>query len=159
MTKPCNDPVVTLRLLGQVTRYLASGQKLPYHLEIFLIQGLTPFVETAGEVSLDQSFGTRRHGGITTSNAARNARRDDMLRRLRDQHIEWCDLPASVASRRMRRSFETYEAGRWKRDRNAIAAPSTEPAATFWRVLNSGTRMPQTDRLRQILEQGIQEGL
>jgi hypothetical protein len=99
------SPETTLRWLGYVAECAASGKPIPHFLAIFLTQGLSPYLESAGAVSLDQSFGTRRHGGITTSNAAKNARRDDLLRQLRDQHAEWCDLPASVASRRMRRAF------------------------------------------------------
>jgi hypothetical protein len=159
VNKLANDPTVTLRWLGQVAQYVAAGRPLPYHLSLFVLQGLSPFLETAGEVSLDQAFGTRRHGGISISNAAKNAQRDDMLRHLRNIHPEWSVLAPSVASRRMRQAFERYEAGRWKREKSATSAPSSEPFTTFWRVLNAGMRMPQEARLRQILEREIQEAV
>ncbi|QXC50947.1 hypothetical protein KHC17_10450 [Agrobacterium salinitolerans] len=124
-----------------------------------MLQGLTPVVETAGEVSLDQAFGTRRHGGITPANAQKNSQRDAMLRHLRGIHPEWCDLVPTIASRRMRKAFELYEAGRWKREKAAFAAPSAEPFTTFWRILNAGMRMPQEARLRQILDSEIREGV
>lgn len=159
MNKSGTDPKTTLRWLGQVAQYVAAGRPLPYHLSLFMLQGLSPFLETAGEVSLDQAFGTRRHGGISISNAAKNAQRDDMLRHLHNIHPEWSALAPSVASRRMRQAFERYEAGRWKREKSATSAPSSEPFTTFWRVLNAGMRMPQEARLRQILEREIQEAV
>lgn len=159
MTKSSRDPAMTLRLLGQVTHFVAAGRPLPYHLALFVLQGIAPVVDTAGEISLDQSFGTRRHGGISASNAAKNAERDDMLRHLRNVHPEWHELVPSIASRRMRKAFDHYESGRWKRERAVVAAPSAEPFTTFWRILNAGMRMPQEARLRQILEHEIQEGI
>lgn len=159
MTKSSNDPAMTLRMLGQITHFVAAGRPLPYHLALFLVQGIAPVVESAGETSLDQSFGTRRHGGISAANAAKNAQRDAMLRHLRSIHPEWSNLVPSIASRRMRKAFELYEAGRWKREKSTFSAPSAEPFTTFWRILNAGMRMPQEARLRQILENEIQEGV
>ena len=159
VTKAGTDPKTTLRWLGQIAQHVEAGRPLPYHLSLFLLQGLSPFLETAGEISLDQAFGTRRHGGISAANAVKNAQRDDMLRHLRNIHPEWSEMVPSVASRRMRQAFERYEAGRWKREKSATSAPSSEPATTFWRVLNAGMRMPQEARLRQILEREIQEAV
>ncbi|QND48391.1 hypothetical protein HB780_22535 [Rhizobium lusitanum] len=64
MNKSGNDPTVTLRWMGQIAQHVAADRPLPCHLSLFLLQGLSPFLETAGEVSVDQAFGTRRHGSI-----------------------------------------------------------------------------------------------
>lgn len=159
MTEQQNDPVLTLRWLERLAHCIATGKQPPYYLSLWLLQNLTPVIETNGEVSLDQSFGIRRHGGITPANAAKNSQRDDMLRHLHRIHPEWSGAVPSIASRRMRKAFEFYEIGRWKREKSALAAPSAEPFTTFWRILNSGMRMPQEARLRQILEREIQEGV
>nr|KZA99970.1 hypothetical protein A4A59_19535 [Rhizobium leguminosarum] len=124
---------------------------MPYPVKLFLINGLSAFLVDGGEPSLDKAFGFRRQGGVSPRRAASNTRRNDILLHLKQSHPEWSALSPAVASRRMRKAFDQYEAGRWKRERHSLAAPSAEPYASFWRLLRDEMRMPQVDRLREIL--------
>ncbi|NKJ79645.1 DUF1896 domain-containing protein [Rhizobium leguminosarum] len=124
---------------------------MPYLEKMLLVEGISAFLEGGGQVTLDQAFGFRRPGGVSIRRAASNKMRNDILLHLKQSHPEWSGLAPAVASRRMRKAFDQYEAGRWKRERDSLAAPSAEPYASFWRLLRDDMRMPQIDRLREIL--------
>jgi hypothetical protein len=72
---------------------------------------------------------------------------------------EWRDLAPSAAARLMVISASRYEANRFPREREAIDAPAAEPAATWWRIMRSGVRMPAAKRLQQILEMEFQDAV
>lgn len=106
--------------------------------------------------SLDSALGLRSRGGISARRALANSDRDVILRHLAESHGAYVDRDHMVVARQMRRDFDRYESGRWLRDRDAIEAPASDPAASFWRILRTGTRMPGAERLRQILAREIQ---
>lgn len=44
-----------------------------------------------------------------------------------------------------------YEAVRWQRERDWAGPPPSEPAATYWHILNAGARVPGKKQLKRIL--------
>lgn len=115
---------------------------------------LMAWVEGGASISLDAQLGLRRQGGVSAKRALALADRDCMLRTLYAER--WADLAPSAASRVMIISFERYECTRWLRERTLLSAPSAEPAATWWRMLRTGSEMPGSKRLSQILMREIQ---
>lgn len=122
----------------------------------FLVSGIEVYLSASAAVSLDQALGLRSRGGVSPRMVLLNDERDALLRHLAREFHSWSSLPPSLVARQMRRAFETYETGRWLRERNATIAPVMEPYATFWRLLKEGMRMPQQKRLSQILDVEIQ---
>ncbi|WP_430439719.1 hypothetical protein [Shinella sp.] len=145
-----------------VSRLRCLADHLKAHAELdqedrdFFASGLEVFLSPSSTVSLDQAFGLRSRGGVSPRVVLLNDERDALLRHLRREHDAWSSQPSSLAARQMRRAFDSYETGRWLRERNASIAPITEPHATFWRLLKAGMRMPQQKRLSQILDVEIQ---
>lgn len=143
---------VVVSRLRRIAIRLSSGTPLGRDDCEFLASSLGAFLSCENVTTLDQAFGLRSRGGASVQTMLRIDERDRLLRHLVREHATWSLLPASTAAKKLRREFDLYEAGRWKRERRAALAPSTEPQATFWRLLRSEVRMPQQKRLCQILE-------
>ncbi len=119
----------------------------------FFLKGIEGVLSDRSPGSLDQAFGLKSRGGASIRTTLLNNERDALLRHLAREEFSWSQLPASLVAKQMRRAFEAYQAGRWRREKSAVAAPAIEPNATFWRLLRAGMRMPKERRLCQILDE------
>lgn len=108
---------------------------------------------------LDDHMGLRSHGGVSAQRAIALNSRDRMLRNLHRSMSDWRDLAPAAAARLMVLSAKRYEDARWPRERDAMSAPPSEPAATWWRILRAGGAVPGAKRLSQILGMEIQPPL
>lgn len=106
---------------------------------------------------LETALGLRRHGGISPERQTALARRDMLLHRLWQSTPEWRDLGPCSASRLMSLSAQRYETTRWPRERDSLSAPSAEPAATWWTILQNGAPIPGSKQLQRILSRDIQD--
>lgn len=102
---------------------------------------------------LDHALGLRQRGGISPTRANLLRDRDRHLARLWKTSPDWRDLDPAAAARLMTLSARRYETTRWPRERDALSAPSAEPAATWWRIMRSGAPIPSADRVAQILRE------
>lgn len=143
---------VLLRL-RRLADHLQAGTPLNREDRDLLSKGLEGFLSPGSPTSLDQALGLRSRGGASVRTTILNTERDALLRHLAREDAAWCRFPASLAAKEMRRAFDNYERGRWRREGSASVAPAFEPNATFWRLLKAGMRMPQERRLSQILNE------
>jgi hypothetical protein len=102
---------------------------------------------------LDHALGLRQRGGVSPTRANLLLDRDRHLARLWKTSPDWCDLDPAAAARLMTLSAGRYETTRWPRERDALSAPSAEPAATWWRIMRSGAPIPSAERVAQILRE------
>ena len=135
---------------------LAVGAELDFETRKFLALSLERWVRSDGRVNLENALGLRQRGGVSFGRALKLARRDQMLCRLWKLVPEWADLTAAAAARLMVRDAKRYQSGRWLREKNFISAPSSEPAATWWLILQDGLALPGERRVLQVLEAEIQ---
>ena len=116
---------------------------------------LTAWVRRAAEGeagSLESALALRQRGGVSAIREEALAQRDAMLCRL--HRTEWPELPPLAAAKMMVQSAKRYRTDRWPREREAIAAPPVEPAATWWRILRAGMVIPKERRMTDILRDG-----
>jgi hypothetical protein len=102
---------------------------------------------------IGQALGLERAGGTSPRYGMALAERNRMLRAVRS--TKWPDLEPGAAARAMLADFGAYEARRWPREQLRLDAPAGEPAATWWRILRAGVKMPGRRRLTQLLAMEI----
>lgn len=106
--------------------------------------------------SLDRALSLKgAWGGISPARRDVLDRRDQLIRTLRDEVAGWREKSAIAVAPLMALSAQRYEAHRWLRERDGLL-PADEPAATWWRILSAGAKIPGAKRLRQILDEEIQ---
>lgn len=156
------DQVSGLDALRDVVRRLRDDELLSAEQRRYLAKGFETYVmetEAGVAASLDRAFGLRQRGGISPARAAVLQRRDDLLRQLWRGHEAFRDQQPLVAAKLMYLSADRYQSTRWPREKNDLSAPSSEPAATWWRILRLDIAIPGTKRLQQILQREIQDGV
>lgn len=107
------------------------------------------WLDSGAQEPLGRALKLQTRGGISPAQALTLSTRDRALRRLYEEC--WPDFSAAKAAKLMAESFFAYETRRWPRESDHIAAPSAEPAATWWRLLREDTPPPTWERIRQIL--------
>jgi hypothetical protein len=126
----------------------------------FLTDGIGAYlddVDHGRSSSLDRSLSLKgTWGGVSPARRDVLYRRDKLIRALRDAVDEWRDKGAIALAPLMSLSAQRYESQRWIRERDGMLPPD-EPAATWWRILSAGGKIPGAKRLRQILEEEIQD--
>jgi hypothetical protein len=98
----------------------------------------------------------KNRGGKSARQAAALERRNQALRQLRANKL-YATLPPGAAASLICANFQTYEAIRWPRERDAPVAPRDEPLRTFWMILRDhhkadGPKMPGWRQLATILD-------
>ncbi|MBU1550200.1 MAG: hypothetical protein KJ947_11595 [Alphaproteobacteria bacterium] len=120
----------------------------------FLADCFDAYLDAQGDVPLDRALGLRKWGGVSVARAVALSDRDGLLINIWQGQTEWRSLSPLAAARMMKLSADRYESGRWPRERDQVTAPAAEPAATWWRILQSGVAIPDVRRLQQILTDG-----
>ena len=144
--------------LESLLKLLDEGKPLTDEERRFIADGLRVYFTTP-KGSLDKTLGLRSWGGVSPDRADAIARRDRLLVRLWQGHDAFRDKPALAAAKLMCLSADRYQSTRWAREKSDLSAPSSEPAATWWRVLRLGMTVPGAKRLQQILQREIQDGV
>lgn len=137
--------------LRRLRDYLSEGKELPDDCRSFVVDRLDDYLRRRGETSLDKSLGLRRHGGVSLERQERLRWRDQALTRLWRSCEQFRDHPPIAAARLMDLSASAYETRRWPRERGG-APPPSEPAATWWAILQRGLAIPKAKRLQSILQ-------
>lgn len=154
LTIVATEPAGPIAQFRDMHRRLLDGQPLtPSQVDI-LVEGFGSYLDAvdAGErTSLDRSFGLKRWGGLSSTRSQLLERRDMLILRLWKSSPDFCQLPPFAASGMMCLSADQYQRRRWPREKRAIAAPPSEPAATWWHILKSGVPIPGIRRVYQIL--------
>lgn len=143
------EAVTRLRVLAE---HLRTDAAEPVEGRHELAEGLEAYL-AGDEARLSRALGLRTRGGLSPARASALARRDELLRRLWKVTPSWQHLGESSAGRLMALSASRYELSRWPRERRNLAAPSAEPAATWWRILRSDVPIPRGPRIAQILRE------
>lgn len=152
--------VEMVEALRELHRCLEVNEPVPTHVGAIVAPGLgaaLAAIDSGQQASLDQTLGLRRHGGVSANKAVANAEREALLRSLVWASPEWRNKPVASVSRELIAAFVRYETGRWKRERSARRAPHDEPFATFWKLKQSGLRLPGPEHLRKILSLVFQD--
>lgn len=153
-------PAKMVKALRELHQCLARNKPVPVEVCALVAPALGSALsafESGLPASLDHSLGLKRHGGVSTGKALINAERDQMIRQLAHSLPQWAGKPHSVIGREMSKEFDRYVAGRWKREGLTGSAPTGEPFSTFWRLKQSGSRMPGAEQIRKILSLVIQD--
>lgn len=117
-------------------------------------------IDEGDVVSLDRSIGLKAWGGVSAIRHDALARRDEQIRQLWHGQEDWRDLPAPAASRLMAVDAARYQSNRWPRECSRDVAPNVEPAATWWKILISGQKIPRSAKqFQRILGMDIQDGV
>ena len=114
---------------------------------------LQRWLDEGARQRLGQALGLERVGGKSARRALALAERNAMLKRLHSER--WPDLDPRAAAKTMIEDFRAYEERRWKRERDRLDVPAGEPAATWWRILRGGVKMPALKQLSRILARDI----
>lgn len=126
----------------------------------FLADGIGAYLDDVdhGRISsLDRALSLKgAWGGVSPARRDVLDRRDQLIRALRDAVAEWREKGAVAVAPLMSLSAQRYESQRWIRERDGVLPPD-EPAATWWRILSAGGKIPGAKRLRQILDGEIQD--
>lgn len=126
----------------------------------FLADGIGAYLDDIDHgrtSSLDRALSLKgAWGGISPARRDVLDRRDQLIRGVRDVVTEWREMSAIAVAPLMSLSARRYESQRWLRERNGVLPPD-EPAATWWRILSAGAKIPGAKRLGQILEGEIQD--
>lgn len=117
---------------------------------------LLGWIEGGAEIGLDTALGLRERGGISAQKALALSGRDRILHRLYRTHNAWNELAPTAAARLISLAATRYEAGRWPRERAQPLEPTTEPARSFWQILQSGELIPKARQLQEILKKAVQ---
>lgn len=152
--KTGDDSVAIVAQLRDIHARLVKGSALTAGQSRLLTNAIGAYLEGLdGDVSpsLDRSIGLRTRGGVSPSRRDALETRDRSILRLWRIVPEWTDVHPVAVSRLMRQSADKYIRSRWLRDRDAITAPSSEPAATWWKILQSNLSIPGQRQLRNIL--------
>ncbi len=147
-------PAEMVKALRELHECLETNKPVPLEVSAIVAPPLgsaLSALDSGFPASLDHHLGLKRHGGVSTSKALDNAKRDGLIRHLVSHSPQWQGKPISVISREMCTAFDRYDAGRWKRDRSSHSAPHDEPFSTFWKLKRDGLRMPGQNHLRKIL--------
>ena len=110
-----------------------------------------------GIVPLEKMLGVTTHGGVSIARAMKIRRRDGLIRQVWSVVPEWRDLAPSPAARLMVRDAERYLATRWRRECDSISAPVTQPASTWWTILQDEIAIPGQKQIQRILSRDIQD--
>ncbi|MCF3642922.1 hypothetical protein LXM94_23430 [Rhizobium sp. TRM95111] len=140
-------PVSALRELRD---HLESAEPISAEAREFILEGLDCWLAD-GISSLDVALGLKSWGGVSPAKADRLARRNTLLRRLWQGEADWRALAPGAVAHLMKASANRYEADRWPRERQAMTAPAVEPAATWWRILATGEKIPGAKQIANIL--------
>ncbi|MFK0331117.1 hypothetical protein ACIQUB_08340 [Rhizobium sp. NPDC090275] len=161
--KALDEPSGIVSQLRDMHRRLCRGHSLTDDQCSLLVSGIGNYLyalDNGASPSLDKAIGLKAWGGVSAGRQDALSRRDDLIRRLWRSQPDWQGLPPAAAAKLMQQSAERYANLRWPRECDLIVAPSAEPAATWWRILSSGERIPgSSKRLQQILNVEIQGGV
>lgn len=154
------EGVNLINRLRQIHRRLVDNKPLIEPDLRFLADGIGAYlsdVDHGRSSSLDRALSLKgTWGGVSPARRDVLHRRDQLIRALRDEVDEWREKGAIAVASLMSLSAQCYESQRWIRERDEMLPPD-EPAATWWRILSAGGKIPGAKRLRQILEGEIQE--
>jgi len=154
--KTGDDSTAIIAQLRDIHARLVKGAALTTGQSSLLTNAIGAYLDALdGGVSpsLDRTIGLRTRGGVSPSRRDALETRDRSILRLWRIVPEWTDVHPVAVSRMMRQSADKYIRSRWLRDRDAITAPPSEPAATWWKILQSGIAIPGQRQLRNILSE------
>ena len=140
--------------LRDIHARLARGDRLTDAQRELLTNAIANYLnahETGSSPSLDRAMGLRTWGGLSPSRSDALDVRNRSIVRLWKVVPEWQGVHPVAASRLMRQSAEKYYRNCWPRDRASLTAPTSEPAATWWKILHSNLKIPGDKQLQNIL--------
>lgn len=142
-------PVAALR---ELRSHLETGAPISSSANRLIIFALDRWLAREDE-TLDRAFCLTTRGGVPAVKADRLTQRNHLLRRVWGIMPEWAEMTPYAAAPLMSLSAERYITTRWLREMDDVTGPSTEPAATWWRILLLEVPIPKARMIAKILSE------